>query len=653
MTTSSPPWLRQRAPALLLAALTLLVCALTYKDHVSYAISDPHLSLLVSQAILEHGTARLDAYRDTAEPPFADYHPSGPLVERDGHLYYYHPIGPSVLSVPFVAVANALGRDMAVLADNHQAQDILSALLCALAVPLVYGLCRCYVGPWSGLAITAISTLGSALVSTMGTALWSIDFATVFMLLALWLLARHENGLAPTPRPVLVGLCLFGAYFCRASAAGFVLVVLPYLLWKSWRFFWPTAATALLSLLLFLGFTYYEQGSPFPQYYSVERFAAHTAVPLWVAFYAHLLSPSRGLLVFSPMFALTGLVALAYFKRLARQRLFWLSIIWFALHVVISSRSARWWGGHSYGPRILTEAIPALILLTAMSWRELQLRGRPWARGAAALAYVLLGAWAVYINAYQGLFNVDTAHWNGGIMPPDIDNHPEYLFDWRMPQFLANREDLCARNLDYMRDALEMDRQQVGLYQLGSAITYDSDPDGIRGADHAAYLQGFELRNILLELGKPLRQQLDNRLYFPVMMQAALKIAYPGFKNAVFAGWSGREAGFRWSQCETPRILFRLGEVDARGTYRLEMAAGAFGDQEVTVSLNGFEIGRLSLPGGHVPPTIRDLTFDGRLLRVHDVNELSFYIPGAISHHPADPRLLGLAFAWLRIAAPD
>jgi len=642
-----------RLPALLVAALSLMIGLLTYQDHVSYAISDPHLSLLVSQAIIEHGTVRLDAYQEAAEPPFATYPESGALAQRNGHYYYFHPIGSSVLAVPYVAVVRALGYDMAILADNHLAQDVLSAILCALAAPLVYALCRCFMGPWSSLAIAAISTLGSALVSTMGTALWSIDFTTLFVLLTLWLLARHEAGLAPTPRPVWLGICLFGAYFCRASAAGFVLVVLLYLFWRSRRHFWPAATVALFLLLLFLGYSTYEHSSPFPQYYSVDRLATHTAIPLWVAFYAHLLSPSRGVLIFSPMFAVAILAALAQLKRLAKQPLFWLSVVWFGAHLVISSRGARWWGGHSFGPRILTEAIPALILLTTLSWRELQRHARPGARWLAAAAYILLGAWAIYVNTYLGLFDVNTAHWNGAIMPPDVDNHPEYLFDWEMPQFLANREDLCTRNLDYMRDGLEMDRQQVGLYQLGSQISYDSDPDGIRGADREAYLEGFRPASILRSLVELASKQPEARLYFPMMMQATRQPAYPGAKNAVFAGWSGRESGYRWSQCETPHILFRLGEEDLDRAYQLEIASGAFGEQEVTVLVNGIEIGRASFAGGTISPTMRTLAFDGRLLRRNEVNEIAFHIPGAAAANPEDPRLLGLAFAWLRLAPQD
>ena len=35
--------------------------------------------------------------------------------------------------------------------------------------------------------------------------------------------------------------------------------------------------------------------------------------------------------------------------------------------------------------------------------------------------------------------------WNGGSTLANVDRHPEYLFDWRHPQFLATNDSVCAR----------------------------------------------------------------------------------------------------------------------------------------------------------------------------------------------------------------
>lgn len=80
----------------------------------------------------------------------------------------------------------------------------------------------------------------------------------------------------------------------------------------------------------------------------------------------------------------------------------------------------------------MTDVIPGLFLLTVRTWPT-TIGGRGDATKVGILAAATI--FAIYVNSYQGLFNVYTALWNG---EPNIDLHPEYLFDWRYPQFLNN-----------------------------------------------------------------------------------------------------------------------------------------------------------------------------------------------------------------------
>jgi hypothetical protein len=73
---------------------------------------------------------------------------------------------------------------------------------------------------------------------------------------------------------------------------------------------------------------------------------------------------------------------------------------------------------------------------------------------------------AVYVHSWQGLFNPYTARWN---MQPGIGDHPEYLFDWRYPQFLHNKERHEAR--------IQRDNASLGYLQL------DFDPSWVRKED--------------------------------------------------------------------------------------------------------------------------------------------------------------------------
>ena len=51
---------------------------------------------------------------------------------------------------------------------------------------------------------------------------------------------------------------------------------------------------------------------------------------------------------------------------------------------------------------------------------------------------------SIFINTYQGLYNPATGKWNNS---PNIDEYPDYLFDWKYPQFMATPKLLKEREL--------------------------------------------------------------------------------------------------------------------------------------------------------------------------------------------------------------
>jgi hypothetical protein len=634
-----------------LVLVSILIFALAYGARVPDADSDPFLSLVVSQQIVERQTVRLDALQGRSDLLRDEWVVQAP----NGHYYYYWPVGTSVLSMPFVWVANLLGMDMTTAEHNHATQNLISALSCVLVFAIVYRLGRCYLDWRASLVIASVSVLGSTLISTLGTALWSINFAVVFLGLALLQVAHLDVGgyVRSGPgraRPYVLGLCLFGAYFTRPSTSVFIAIVLAYLFLRDRQVFVRTALTAGLLLLPFLGFSWLEYGRPIPVYSSLARFRVHTTPPL-VALYGHFLSPSRGLLVFSPFLVVVALGALVLVPNLRRNAVFWLCAVSFGLTVVVASRATRWWGGHSFGPRILTEALPVLVLMTVVVWKELLQRhsqrsgGVPWSRLAAA-GYLLLGLLAILIHSYQGLYNLNTHRWNGAIAP-DIDRHPEYLFDWRYPQFLATTEALCARNRQHIDGGLEQGLFDLATFEIGDrvsqAVGYDRIPppaEPTNGAPDASQGDGAVPRS---SEGDDDPANL-NRAFLPLVLRT--------LKNAVFAGWSAREHDTRWSECALSRVVIELGAVNTPDqSHELAILAGSFGAQRTTVLLNGSAIGDLVVPGSASPPSQHILTFEGSLLKPYAQNEIEFVMHDAVSPGRKDPRLLGLNLVELVLRA--
>ena len=95
-------------------------------------------------------------------------------------------------------------------------------------------------------------------------------------------------------------------------------------------------------------------------------------------------------------------------------------------------------GGDSFGPRLLTDILPGLFLLTIYTW-PVAFGG---VRSRFAIAILTLAiVFSVYVNSYQGLFNRYTVEWN--VPSPGRDTHT--LFNWSFPQFLHSEERQVAR----------------------------------------------------------------------------------------------------------------------------------------------------------------------------------------------------------------
>ncbi|MCB1822298.1 MAG: hypothetical protein KDI73_12085, partial [Candidatus Competibacteraceae bacterium] len=160
-------------------------------------VSDSKYALLVSQSLLDHGSIYLDHYN----LPKIESHGYQPyqLEIVDNHTFYYFPIGSSILSVPFVAVANFFGvyptnseksfGTKAILKffgvppvendSDHSIegetiiQRVLAALLMSGLSIIFYFLSRLFLSmKWSLLVVFSI-ILGTSVLSTASRALWS------------------------------------------------------------------------------------------------------------------------------------------------------------------------------------------------------------------------------------------------------------------------------------------------------------------------------------------------------------------------------------------------------------------------------------------------------------------------------------------------
>jgi hypothetical protein len=105
-------------------------------------------------------------------------------------------------------------------------------------------------------------------------------------------------------------------------------------------------------------------------------------------------SPSRGVLWFEPVVALTLVLAVASVVRARDRAILVLGIFGFATVWLTYSRWETWWGGHCFGPRYMTDALPMWFVAVAAMGPI-----RAWGKKAA----LVLGATGALVTAaYYG-----------------------------------------------------------------------------------------------------------------------------------------------------------------------------------------------------------------------------------------------------------
>ncbi|MGH9657126.1 MAG: glycosyltransferase family 39 protein, partial [Bryobacteraceae bacterium] len=298
----------------------------------------------------------------------ADQCPAG------GHLYTYFPPGTTLLAAPFVWMIDAAARRAGPwsapiaarmtpspvrallegdLAEAHAFVEILIASFwLALAAVVMYLIGRQFVGVGSSAALSAIFAFCTLAWSTASRALWQHGPAMLLIAASLLLLIRASRRPSWIP---IVGALLALAVQVRPPMVIVAVAVTVYV-WRHHRaklvFYLLWASTVCFVFALF---NYWIYGSPLPPYITGEttKFAVHSG--FFEALAGSLVSPARGLLVFSPVFALSlyGLFAFPTGETTRRLRPYLVSIL--VCYWIMIALYPIWWGGHSIGARYFSD----------------------------------------------------------------------------------------------------------------------------------------------------------------------------------------------------------------------------------------------------------------------------------------------------------
>jgi hypothetical protein len=283
--------------------------------------------------------------------------------------------------------------------------------------------------------------LGTQVLSTASRGLWSDTWGILLVGFVVYILLAQECGRRQI-RPMLLATLLAWSYFVRPTNSLAVVAVTAYI----FCFYRPLCiryiVVGMAWLVAFIAYSWFHFGHALPSYFLASRLDFHS---FWIALAGNLISPSRGLLIFVPVIIFVLYLLVRYANELPSRRLVILSLAIIVAHLIVISGFPQWWAGHCFGPRFTTGLVPWFALLgilairAQMAWREkheIKRRSLRWNAEIAFGATLLLIS--VGINA-RGAMSGATALWNQ--KPVNVDEHPERVWDWKHPQFLATRRD--------------------------------------------------------------------------------------------------------------------------------------------------------------------------------------------------------------------
>lgn len=228
----------------------------------------------------------------------------------------------------------------------------------------------------------------------------------------------HQIGI------ILSAFPLYFSYLVRPTSLVpifFISVAIVLCLKKNFIFFFIIGFS---TLAIFFATNYSIFGTLNHPYYDFDKVSSTDT--FLEALLGNLISPGRGMFIYSPflIFSIYGIYLKYKNENLRFYEIAFILIIIF--HWIIISRNKNWWGGHSYGYRLMSDILPFMFYYFIYYWKYERFKIIKFAALLAVLISFYMNIFgAIYMNSYT---------WN--LLPVNIDDFPERNWNWSDPPFL-------------------------------------------------------------------------------------------------------------------------------------------------------------------------------------------------------------------------
>lgn len=412
-------------------ALSLLLFVLYNANFRHGSMTDAISTTALPVSILNEGDFDLDELREVMSTNTRAFelafHAFGGIQERDGHFVSSYPLGAAVLAVPFYAIAQHAGY----LREWHHYRvtaKIAASTMVALSALFVFLALRKQLPTGVAWLLALLFGLGTSSWSVSSQELWQHGPGNLCLAAAMcalvYLEQRPSQWLA-----FCAGLCLGLAVYCRLLNVIPAAALTLFMLVHQRQYLMAYLAPLALMAVLIATYNLRTFGNLSGGYDAIYQSKVHAwrqlssatgyTNPLLQGLADVLVSPSRGLLIYSPFLipAFVVMPALLFRPDTPLQRYL---VLWVVLMCILLAKNTLWWGGATFGPRYFSETCIALTLLTAAAWRYLR------ASRAMTTLFVLSGALSIGIHGIGAFFA--PCGWESQPTWSDLD--PARFWDW-------------------------------------------------------------------------------------------------------------------------------------------------------------------------------------------------------------------------------
>jgi hypothetical protein len=438
--------------------LIFIICVFVYLDNdATISAGDTIPNTLLAFNLLEKHTLFFDNFR-------------GSYLESIGGAYFFansingnlisaYPIGPSIITFPlyilfylYIKIANIPFDITSVDFDVHRLffEKLAATITTAISVVLFYLASKLKFPRAVAIISTCIYAFATNNWMTSSQGLWQHGPSNLAVIATIYCLLKANRSQGNTLKILLVVAGLFCGLLpgIRPTSVVFLMAATIYSFWN-FRVQSVFFCLGLVSGVPSLVWNWYNFGSLAGGYSKLFG-----GIVPYIMTFEHfvnsglglLISPSRGLLVFSPViiYSIFGIYQVFKGRAFKDEQLIGVMTIASIFLFINYCFYIVWWGGHCYGPRFLTELMPVacyLINYPVMNQRLYPLKGeRLNGKQIIFLFLIIFSIFAQTAGAFGKLVS-----WNS--VPLDVDKHIERLWQVRDSQIQRNANALFHKHI--------------------------------------------------------------------------------------------------------------------------------------------------------------------------------------------------------------